>query len=227
MTPTPAVTTPEVDVFMVKAENLARLAPKVAVEEMEEDGEEEDQDEPELLRLGAHWKQLHEVMTVREDEKLTIMEIFSPGRFAELAAGFGFKSMGSFDLSDGWDWKKPIHPRRAGQILQLSPPDVLVMTPPCGPLSRLQAMHPLEARRGPEAVIREQEMAKAMVRWCLKLANRQLALGKHYLFESSNGSKAWSLEEMLEFVETWKHPQEVEVHEIIYGSGGDAGAVGM
>lgn len=70
-------------------------------------------------------------------------------------------------------------------------------------------------------------MAKAMVRWHLKLANRQLALGKHYLFESSNGSKAWSLEEMLEFVETWKHPQEVEVHEIIYGSGGDAGAVGM
>ena len=113
---------------MVKAENLARLAPKVAVEEMEEDGEEEDQDEPEFLRLGAHWKQLHEVMTVREDEKLTIMEIFSPGRFAELAAGFGFKSMGSFDLSDGWDWKKPIHPRRAGQILQLSPPEVLVMT---------------------------------------------------------------------------------------------------
>ena len=50
-------------------------------------------------------------------------------------------------------------------------------------------------------------MAKEMVRWCLKLAARELALGKHYLFESSTGSQAWSLREMLEFMETWKHPQ--------------------
>ena len=131
--------------------------------EVEEDGDEEDQDDPELLRVGAHCvfkgeerkrllKQLHEVMTVREDERLTSMEIFSPGRFAELAAGFGFESMGSFDLSDGRDWRKPIHRRRAEQILQLSSPDVLV-TPPCGPLSRLQALHRLESRVDPEAFV--------------------------------------------------------------------------
>lgn len=110
--PTPAVRTPEVDVLMVKAENVPRLASKVLVAEEEEIDDEEDQGEPELLQMGNHCvfrgderkkllKQIHEVMVLKDDERLTIMEIFSPGRFAELASGFGFESMGSFDLSTG------------------------------------------------------------------------------------------------------------------------------
>ena len=193
-------------------------------------------------------KQLHEVMVVRDNERLTIMEIFSPGRFAEMAAGFGFESMGSFDLSDGWDWRKPIHRRRAEQILEFSPPDVLVMTPPCGPLSKLQALHPLESRKDPEAFLREQWEAKEIVKWCLKLANRQLALGKHYMFESSHGSQAWTVDEMQRFVEQWHHPQvnvsacavglldrvskmpfgkKVEDYDIVHGGGHDAGTTGV
>eukprot|EP00435_Cladocopium_sp_Y103_P015753 s1700_g3.t2 len=218
MEPTPAIRTPEVDVFMVNAENMPRLESKMAVAEIEEMDDEEDQDEPELLQMGNRCvfkgderkrllKQIHEVMVVKDDERLTIMEIFSPGRFAELASGFGFESMGSFDLSDGWDWRKPIHRRRAEQILEFSPPDVLVLTPPCGPLSRLQSLNPLECRRDPEGFLREQAEAKEMVKWCLKLANRQLALGKHYVFEAAHGCQTWNLEEMQKFVQTWHHPQ--------------------
>ena len=180
---------------------MPRLASKVLVAEEEEIDDEEDQDEPELLQMGNQCvfrgderkkllKQIHEVMVLKDDERLTIMEIFSPGRFAELASGFGFESMGSFDLSDGWDWRKPVHRRRAEQILEFSPPDVLIMTPPCGPLSRLQALHSLESRKDPEAYVREKWIAIEMVKWCLKLANKQFALGKHYFFESANGSQA-------------------------------------
>ena len=218
MTAAPAVRTPEVDVMMVKAETLPRLQQKVAMADHEEVDDEEDQDEPELLTLGSRCvfkgeerkrliKQLHEVMVVKDDEKLTIIEVFSPGRFAELASGFGFESMGSFDLSDGWDWRKPIHRRRAEQIIEFTMPDVLVMTPPCGPLSRLQALHRLEDRKDPDGFLQEQAMAMEMVKWCLKMANRQLAMSKHYFFESSNGSKAWSMDEMLAFVQRWHHPQ--------------------
>ena len=120
MTPTPAVRTPEVNAFMVKAERLPRLAVKMAVADKEDVVGDEDEDEPEILMMGSQCvlrseerkqllKQIHEVMVVKDDERLTIMEVFSPGRFAEMAAGFGFESMGSFDLSDGWDWRKPIH----------------------------------------------------------------------------------------------------------------------
>eukprot|EP00434_Breviolum_minutum_P039141 symbB.v1.2.034744.t1/scaffold4544.1/size38254/1 len=150
--------------------------------------------------------QLQEVLRVKDDERHSIVEVFSPGRFAEVAQDFGFESLGAYDLSLDWDWNKVIHRRRLEERLALSPPDILVMTPPCGPLSRLQQCTPEEKRRDPEAFRKEIENAKAMIRWCLKLAEKQLAMGLHYLFESSQTSAAWSMEEMKKFQEWWQHP---------------------
>ena len=57
----------------------------------------------------------------------------------------------------------------------------------------------MEKRFDPQAFVAEVETVKAMVRWCLKMAARQLAAGKDYLFEASCGSGAWSLNEMKDF----------------------------
>ena len=151
-------------------------------------------------------RQLSEVLSTKDDERHSIVEVFSPGRFAETARDFGFESLGVYDLSLDWDWCKPIHRRRLEEQLALSPPDVLVMTPPCGPLSRLQQCTPEEKRKDPEAFEKEVRVAKDMVRWCLKMAEKQLALGLHYLFESSQTSQAWTLEEMQAFINWWRHP---------------------
>ena len=151
-------------------------------------------------------QQLSEVLRMKDDERHSIVEVFSPGRFAELAQDFGFESMGVYDLSLDWDWNKVVHRRRLEEKLALSPPDILVMTPPCGPWSRLQQCTPEEKRVDPEAFQREVEKAQSMVKWCLKMAERQLALGLHYLFESSQTSRAWSMPEMKKFQDWWKHP---------------------
>ena len=151
-------------------------------------------------------RQLTEVLTVKDGERHSIVEVFSPGRFSEVARDFGFESLGVYDLSLDWDWTKVIHRRRLEEQLSLSPPDVLVMTPPCGPLSRLQQCTPEDKRVNPEVHEREVKQAKDMVRWCLKMAEKQLALGLHYLFESSQTSKAWTMEEMQKFIEWWKPP---------------------
>lgn len=214
----PAVKSQEVDVLMVKAEHVPRLQPKLM--QAEESGGEEDEtdDEGDMRHIGVHCvfkgaerkelqRQIFAAMKVEDAGDLTIVEVFSPGRFAELASGFGFKSMGSFDYSDGWDWRKPIHRRRAEQIINWTMPDVLVLTPPCGPLSLLQNLNPMEKRKDPQAFLAEVEQAKDMVRWCLKLAERQLAAGKDYIFEASSGSGAWSLDEMRAFESHWRHPQ--------------------
>jgi len=135
------------------------------------------------------------------------MEVFSPGRFAEMASGMGFTSVGSFDISDGWDWRKAIHRRRAEELIALTLPDVLVMTPPCGPLSRLQQCTPLEKRRNLEEHMADVENAVDMVRWCLRQANKQLAVGKHYFFEATATGETWDIQEMREFCEKWNHPK--------------------
>lgn len=49
-------------------------------------------------------------------------------------------------------------------------------------------------------------MAEEMIKWCLKLAEQQLVLGLHYLFESSQTSRAWSMDEMKKFQDWWRHP---------------------
>ena len=151
-------------------------------------------------------RQVSEVLRTKDDERHSIVEIFSPGRFAENARDFGFEPMGAFDLSLDWDWRKAIHRRRVEEQLALSPPDVLVMTPPCGPLSRMQQCTPKEKRVDPEAFEKEVREAQNMVKWCLKLAEKQLALGLHYVFESSQTSKAWTMEEMQAFRNWWQHP---------------------
>lgn len=56
-------------------------------------------------------KQLNEVLRVEDEERHSIVEIFSPGRFAEVAQDFGFESLGAYDLSMDWDWTKAIHRR--------------------------------------------------------------------------------------------------------------------
>ena len=45
-----------------------------------------------------------EVLATRKAEALSIIELFSPRRFADLAELFGMVSRGSFDLSDGWNF---------------------------------------------------------------------------------------------------------------------------
>lgn len=115
--------------------------------------------------------------------------------------------MGSFDISDGWDWRKPIHRRRAEELLDLTMPDVLVMTPPCGPLSRLQQCTPLEKRVDVEQHLDEVQTAVEMIKWCLKRAEKQLAVGKHYLLESTASGEAWDIQEMRAFCHCYRHPQ--------------------
>ena len=149
-------------------------------------------------------RQMTEVLRIKDGERHSIVEVFSPGRFSEVARDFGFESLGVYDLSLDWDWTKAIHRRRLAEQLSLSPPDILVMTPPCGPLSRLQQCTPEDRRVDPQAHEKEVRQAQEMVKWCLKMAEKQLSLGLHYLFESSQTSKAWTLEEMRRFIEWWK-----------------------
>ena len=141
-----------------------------------------------------------EVLATRKAEALSIIELFSPRRFADLAELFGMVSRGSFDLSDGWNFNVRDHRLQAEETVKCVDPDLLTMCPPCGPLSRMQNLTPDHQRVNLPQHQKEIEQAKMMVIWCLRGAERQIQQGRDYLFESAQTSGAWQLPEMRQFV---------------------------
>ena len=151
-----------------------------------------------------------EMLAVRKAEALSIMELFSPRRFADLAEHFGMVSRGSFDLSEGWDFNHREHRYQAEEAVKMVDPDLLTMCPPCGPLSRMQNLTPDSQRVDLKRYQKEVERAKMMVIWCLRGAERQIQNGRDYLFESSQTSGAWQLPEMRQFIDK-NNPYMVDV----------------
>ena len=139
---------------------------------------------------------LTEVLKSSPDASPTMIEVFCPGRFKELAEKFGVRCQASFDLSGGWDWRVKEHRKRAEEIIALADPDLLVMSPPCGPLSRLQECTPMHKRVDPQQFQREVVEAKVMVGWCARLARERAMRGKSFVLESSHTSEAWTLVSM-------------------------------
>ena len=141
-----------------------------------------------------------EVLSVRKAEALSIIELFSPRRFADLAELFGMVSRGSFDLSDGWNFNNRDQRMQAEETVKCVDPDLLTMCPPCGPLSRMQNLTPDHQRVDLMQHQKEVDQAKMMVIWCLRGAERQIQKGHDFLFESSQTSGAWQLPEMKRFL---------------------------
>ena len=142
-----------------------------------------------------------EVLNSMPDQSPTIVEVFCPARFSEHAEKFGMVGRASFDLSSGWDWRRADHRRSAEEIIDLVNPDLVLMCPPCGPLSPLQQRTPPDKRIGPIAHEHEVQEATQMVRWCCKIAKRQLEHGKHFIFEASKCCRSWTLPEVQKLIE--------------------------
>lgn len=65
-----------------------------------------------------------------EGEQHAVIEVFSPPRFALECAKFNLPCI-SADLCTGWDFRKVSDRNRMRDIIQHSPPELLVLCPPC------------------------------------------------------------------------------------------------
>ena len=190
--------TPEVDILKVESETDKgnyQVAYNVQNDTETDESEDDEMDGVKGVMSSSIRKELKtnltEVLQARHHDHLTIIEVFSPGRFAEKAEQFGFVSRGSFDLSNGWDWSDATQRQKAEMTIEMVAPDVLCMSPPCGPLSIMQQMTPEAKRIDPEQHAREVREAKSMMRWCARLAMKQVQAGRDFVFESSDRSGAW------------------------------------
>ena len=190
----PELESPEVD-FMPKLETKVNMAKDMPATYPEEECDEAGTwcvfKAKERLELQS---QISEVLKVNDESKPTMVEVFSPGRFKEACEKFGVTCRASLDLSNDWDWRKISHRRAAEEAIELMDPDLNTLCPPCGPLSKLQNLTPLDKRVDPDGFERDQHVAQLMVQWCVQLALRQLKRGKDYLFEAGQGCHTWKLQ---------------------------------
>ena len=137
--------------------------------------------------LTAQLKQQGAEIGVR---KYQVIEVFSPPRFA-LECAKSNKECISADLCTGWDFRKPEDRRKMKEIVKSTPPELLVLCPPCTwaggwfHLNKVK-MSPADARE-------KEVLTRLFVRFCGELIDIQLANGGRVMFEHPLDSVAWIL----------------------------------
>lgn len=90
-------------------------------------------------------------------------------------------------------------------VIEVEEPDMLIMSPVCGPLSRTQTLTPFGKRRNQEeGLLSEVEEAKRMVTWCCRLAQKQAKKGRRFIMPCS--SLAPQCFSILSLLDCWRAP---------------------
>ena len=128
------------------------------------------------------------------------MEIFSPPRVTPHSPAAGVEDAGAWDFTSGWDATDPMAVCELWSYLEMTKPTWVVMSPPCGKLSKLQTWTPPNSRRDVDEFDSEVQMAIGVIGLCLEVAAFQIEEGRHFVFESSSSSSSGKLPEMIDFV---------------------------
>ena len=119
-----------------------------------------------------------------------IIEIFSPPRFDQLAAVRAQTCL-SADLLTGWDFGKPDHRNHVKKLVKETPPELLVLCPPCtwagGPFN-LNKLNMSSTE-----VAEKQRLTILFINSCCDLIELQLESDNRVLFEHPKGSIVWKL----------------------------------
>ena len=131
--------------------------------------------------------------TFVDGRRLLVSEVFSPPRFAQAARDEGFAAQ-SYDLLNGFDFRKSEDRQKVRQELRDRPPDLLILCPPCtheGGWWHWNASH-----MSPQEVLRLKRQSRLYIRFCCDLFEDQISRGKMAMFEHPLGSQAWSYAEV-------------------------------
>jgi hypothetical protein len=97
-------------------------------------------------------------------------------------------------LETGWDFLNPLHRRRALHWVRTAKPFFLMLAFPCNFFTSLLELNP------PAFPEEHFKRGLTLLRFALRLAEEQIAGGRHYILENPAGSKAWRLEEVQQWL---------------------------
>ena len=134
--------------------------------------------------------QIRQGETSNSDQKLHVVEVFSPPRFALECEKLGYACV-SADLCTGWDFRRPADRQLMRDIVAKRKPDLLMLCPPCtwaGGWFHLNRTH-MTAEQVQEKTL----LTRLFINFCCQLIQIQLKNGGRVVFEHPRDSVAWSI----------------------------------
>lgn len=144
-------------------------------------------------QLDKKAKACHSVLTASSKGRCAVMEVFSPPRFSLEVQKRGLKGR-SYDLVNGFDFRRTADRQLVEADLRQDPPELLVLCPPCtdeGGWFNLNS-----SKWSQLEVLRRKAVSRSYIRWCCKLFRIGVEVGCRVLFEHPTGARTWSYAEM-------------------------------
>ena len=125
-----------------------------------------------------------------------ICELFSPPRVTPRASKLGLRTTNppAFDLEVGWDFFRSDHRAFFWKTVQEQEPDMILMSPDCGPFSILMNVN------WEKMDVKEKELlqvrALSMLHFCIQVAEYQLSHGRQFFIEQPCTASSWATHAM-------------------------------
>ena len=125
-----------------------------------------------------------------------ICELFSPPRVTLRASKLGLRTTNppAFDLEVGWDFFRPDHRAMFWETIQEQKPDMILMSPDCGPFSILMNVNWDKMDEQEKKTL--QTRALTMLHFCIQVAEYQLAHNRQFLIEQPGSASSWATHAM-------------------------------
>ena len=125
----------------------------------------------------------------RSMRKMVVAEAYSMPRVTKLVQEMGHESAGAYDINNGFDFTTKADRRRCFEELVRMDPDVLLVSPPCGPFSIIQELnYPKMGQRRAVLMLAE---GVSHLEFAMKLFQWQVMRGRLAIFEHPATSKGW------------------------------------
>ena len=180
---------------------------------------------PSVLMLG---EKRHDSRVPGHPGKYEVCELFSPQRVSAAASKQGLRGGWSLDIEMKdpvtgylWDLTELQAQSKVWRMLRRDKPLVVGLSPPCTLFSALQNL------RKSDIPVDELEKAMACVKFCVEVAEYQMARGRFFYFEHPLTATSWTMPE-LDGLRSRKHVEDVTVHMCAFGlDAEDAEGVGL
>ena len=137
---------------------------------------------------------------VHERSGMDVAEMYSPPRITKMAEQLGMESGWALDLTEtdpddglAWDFNDERKCAKAKRLLTRDKPTMLIMSPMCGPFSKLQEIFNYPKMEKAEV---ETKIAAALrhLRFTIELCIMQHEAGRLFLFEHPASASSWDTE---------------------------------